>query len=362
MTFPIVPDEASLGARDVDQLMIALLAMTAFFVILVAGPIIYFSFKYRRSNPVNREYNAKGTLKLEIAWTVIPLLIAVGLFLGAASLYFQQRHPPEGAMEIHVVGKQWMWKLQHPQGKREINELHLPLGVPVKLLMTSQDVIHSFYIPAFRVKQDVLPDRFSTVWMVPSKLGTYHLFCTQFCGTSHSRMIGRVIVMTPQDYQRWLISGEQSESPVLTGSRLFRQYGCSGCHVGSPVVRAPSLEGVYGSVVPLEGGRTVIADDRYLRDSILLPNSEVVAGYAPVMPSFQGRISEDDLMALIAYLKSLGGASEGGRVQPLNYSDRPANPVSGNQPLEPRATPTPSAPDGASPQPPTENRSKDKGP
>ncbi len=265
-------------------------------------------------------------------------------------------------MELHVVGKQWMWKIQHPQGKREINELHLPLGVPVKLLMTSQDVIHSFFIPAFRVKQDVLPDRFSTVWMVPSKLGTYHLFCTQFCGTSHSRMVGRVIVMTPTEYQQWLISGEQTESPVQTGARLFRQYGCSGCHVGSPVVRAPSLEGVYGSVVPLEGGRTVIADDRYLRDSILLPNSEVVAGYAPVMPTFQGRISEDDLMALISYLKSLGGGSEGGKTQPLNYSDRPANPATGNQLAEPRTVQGRPGPDGDSPRKPTENRPNEQGP
>ena len=327
MTFPIVPDEASLGAQDVDQLMIALVLMAIFFTALVAGPILFFSFKYRRGNPVNRECNPSETLKIELAWTIIPLLIALGFFGAAASLYFRQRHPPEGALEIHVVGKQWMWKIQHPQGKREINELHVPLGVPVKLLMTSQDVIHSFYIPAFRAKQDVLPGRYSTIWMVPSKLGNYHLFCTQFCGTGHARMVGRVVVMSQPDYQQWLVSGEQSESPVLAGARLFRTLGCSGCHVGSPVVRAPSLDGLYGSVVPLEGGRTVVADERYLRDSILLPNSEVVAGYAPVMPTFQNRISEEDLMALIAYLKSLGAHSGDGTTQPLKYSDRPGNPV-----------------------------------
>ena len=321
MMFPIWPDQASSGAQEVDQLMIALLGMSLFFVLVVAGPIIYFSFKYRRSNPASRVLSFRKTWIIEIAWTVIPLVIAIGFFFVAASIYFRQRHPPADAMEIHVVGKQWMWKIQHPQGKREINELHIPAGIPIKLLMTSQDVIHSFYIPAFRVKQDVLPGRYTSMWFVPRTPGKYHLFCTQYCGEGHARMNGQVFVLPKADYQKWLTSGEQAESPEKEGARLFLQYGCSGCHAGSRVVRAPSLVGLYGSVVPLEGGKTTIADDQYLRDSILLPNSQVVAGYDPVMPSYEGKISEDALFALIAYLKSLGSGAQDGGNQPLTYSD-----------------------------------------
>lgn len=311
MNFPILPEEASLGARQVDNLMIALCIMTAFFIAITAGPILYFAFKYRKGRKVDRNHGPIKTLRFEITWTIFPTIIALGFFAWSAKAYFDQRHPPQSAMEIHVIGKQWMWKVQHPQGKREINELHLPQGVPVKLLMTSQDVIHSFFIPAFRMKQDVLPHRYTTEWMVPTKIGRYHLFCAEYCGTDHSRMIGTVTVMSKAAYEQWLLTGEQSESPVLAGARLFQQLGCSGCHVGSPVVRAPQLTGVYGSVVPLEDGRSVVADERYLRDSILLPGSEVVAGYDPVMPSFEGRISEEQLMALITYLKSLGQKQEG---------------------------------------------------
>ena len=326
MTFPLVPQEASLGAGEVDRLTIALLIMTSFFIVTIASCILWFSFRYRRTNSVNRVRSDRGSTSLEIVWTVIPTLIALGFFSVAASAYFRQRHPPAVTMEIQVIGKQWMWKLQHPQGKREINELHLPEGVPVRLIMTSQDVIHNFSVPAFRIKQDVLPGRYTTLWTVPTRPGTYHLFCTQYCGTDHARMIGSVTVMPRPDYEHWLTSGAQSESPVLRGARLFRQFGCSGCHAGSNVVRAPSLVGVYGSTVPLEGGGTVVADEQYLRDSILLPNLQIVAGYAAVMPSFAGRISEDELLGLIAYLKSLGagGESAGQRVE---YSERAANPA-----------------------------------
>ena len=269
MTFPFVPDEASLGAETVDHLTIALLLVTSFFVVTIAGAILWFSFKYRQTNSVNRVRTEHGTMKLEVTWTVIPILIAFGFFVTAAAIYFPERHPPVAAMEIHVIGKQWMWKLQHPQGKREINELHLPLGVPVKLLMTSQDVIHDFSIPAFRLKQDVLPGRYTTMWMVPSKPGSFHLFCTQYCGTDHARMIGKAIVMSRADYEQWLSTGEQEPGPARRGAELFRQFGCSGCHAGSQVIRAPSLVGVYGSAVPLEGGGTTVADEQYLRDSIL---------------------------------------------------------------------------------------------
>ncbi len=319
--FPIWPEEASTGAREVDQIMIALMVMAFFFIFVVAGPIAYFGFKYRRSSPAHRVITFKKTWILETAWTIIPIGIATGFFVVAASAYFRARHPPDDAMEINVIGKQWMWKFQHPQGKREINTLHLPLGIPVKFVMTSQDVIHSLYIPAFRIKQDVVPGRYTTMWTIPMKLGEYRLYCSQYCGTGHSRMTGAVFVMKKNDYQQWLTSGDQSESPAREGARLFREYGCSGCHAGSRVVRAPSLVGLYGSVVPLKDGKTTTADDQYLRDSILLPESQIVAGYDAVMPSYQGKLSEEALFSLIAYIKSLGSGTETGSNQPLRYSD-----------------------------------------
>ena len=319
--FPIWPEEASSGAREVDQMMIALMVMALFFIVVVAGPIVYFGFKYRRGSPAPRVVKFRKTWVLEIAWTIVPIFIAIGFFVVAASAYFRARHPPSDAMEINVIGKQWMWKFQHPQGKREINQLHLPIGIPVKLVMTSQDVIHSLYIPAFRIKQDVVPGRYTTMWTTPMKLGEYRLYCSQYCGTGHSRMTGAVFVMKKDDYQKWLASGDQSESPAREGARLFRQYGCSGCHAGSRVVRAPSLVGLYGSVVPLQGGTTTTADDQYLRDSILFPGSQIVAGYENVMPSYQGRLSEDALFSLIAYIKSLGSETTTGSNQPLLYSN-----------------------------------------
>ena len=316
MTFPLLPDQASLGAGEVDHLMLWLLGVTVFFLLVTAGPILVFCFRYRRGSKVNRRLGNASGFKLELTWTLIPLLVSLFLFAASAAVYFRQRHSPEDAMEIHVIGKQWMWKVQHPQGKREINELHLPVGIPVKLLMTSQDVIHSFFIPAFRMKQDVLPGWLTTQWFVPTRTGSFHLFCAEYCGTDHSRMIGRVTVMSRPEYEQWLVTGEQDERPALAGARRFRELGCTGCHGGppglvpSPVVRAPNLSGLYGSVVPLESGKMVVADERYLRDSIMLPSSEVVHGYAPVMPSYQGRISQEDLLALIAYLKSLGKESQ----------------------------------------------------
>lgn len=333
MTFPLLPEQASLGAREVDSLTLWLLGVSVFFLLVTAGPIVFFSYRYRRDNPVNRLYSGKGAIFFEIAWTLVPLCIAVGLFGFSASAYFRQRHPPENAMEIHVVAKQWMWKVQHPEGKREIDELHIPLNEPVKLLMVSQDVIHSFFIPAFRIKQDVLPGSYTTEWMTPTKPGRYHLFCAEYCGTDHSRMIGTVTVMPRPEYEQWLTSGEQGESPVLAGARLFRTLGCSGCHVGSPVVRAPSLDGVYGSVVPLAGGKTVVADERYLRDSIVLPASQIVHGYDPVMPTYAGSVSEEELMALITYLKSLGARPHGGGAGTRGAVEASPGSRGGSQPL-----------------------------
>jgi len=298
-------EQASHGAVEVDQVLIVLLLICGFFLLVTAGPILIFAFRYRRSNPVNRVIRRKNTLALELAWTLLPLGLGIGLFAHSAAVYFRQRHAPADAMEIHVIGHQWMWMAQHPNGKREINSLHVPLGVPTRLILATQDVIHSFFIPAFRVKQDAVPGYFTTLWFTPTKEGVYSLFCAEYCGTEHARMIGSVTVMSRADYQAWLQTGQQEESPVSVGARLYHSLGCSGCHEAGGSVRAPSLHRLYGSVVPLERGKTRIADEQYLRDTILLPNLDVTAGYEPVMPSYQGRLTEGELLALIAYLKNL---------------------------------------------------------
>src|ERR1051326_4777043 len=221
--------------------------------------------------------------------------------------YFEIERPPDSAMESDVVGKQWMWKVQHPEGNREINQLHVPVGRTVKLLLTSQDVIHSFYLPEFRIKQDVVPGRYTTEWFQARKIGNFHLFCSEYCGTSHSHMTGNVIVMSPADYQSWLAQGQPDSTLAQSGERLFRELGCSGCHVGNSVVRAPPLEGLFGKPVPLSDGDVVRADEGYLRDSILFPAKQIAAGYTDDMPSFNRKVSEEELLELIAYLKSLAG-------------------------------------------------------
>ena len=243
---------------------------------------------------------------LESGWTLFPLLLSLALFGWGAAAYYHMERPPGDALQVQVVGKQWMWKLQHAEGKKEINELHVPLGRAVTLTLTSQDVIHSFYIPAFRVKQDAVPGRYTAEWFQPTRLGEYHLFCAEYCGTDHSGMIGRIVVMEPAEYQRWLTSGERTEAVALAGERLFHDRGCSGCHSENSQFHAPLLEGVYGKPVPLASGETVTADDRYIRDSILLPAKQISAGYENIMPSYSGQLGEEEIMQLIAYLKSIG--------------------------------------------------------
>lgn len=302
--FHLFPPEASSSAQQVDWLYFGLTAMLIFFTALVFLPIIFFAVRYRRGSKADRSNPSSGSNLLETGWTIFPLLVGLGFFSWGAILYYQIERPPSNALEVQVVAKQWMWKLQHAEGKKEINELHVPLDRDISLTMTSQDVIHSFFVPAFRVKQDVVPGRYTTEWFHPTRLGEYHLFCAEYCGTNHSRMIGRIVVMEPTDYQQWLASGESGESIALEGRRLFRDRGCSGCHEGSRTIHAPPLEGVYGKQVPLASGEIVTADDQYLRDSILLPGKQISAGYENIMPSFTGHISEAEIMKIIAYLKA----------------------------------------------------------
>lgn len=303
--FSLFPERASTVAGRIDTFFHFMVVLCAFVALLVIVLIFYFCIKYRRGSNADRSRLLINNYKLESAWTIVPLGIFIFIFIWGANLFFTIYQPPPGAIEIYVVGKQWMWKIQHPEGQREIDELHVPMGRPVKLTMTSQDVIHDFFIPAFRVKQDVLPGRYTSLWFEATKPGEYHLFCSQYCGTNHSLMVGRVIVMKPADYEKWLKTGTTNESLASAGQRLFQQFGCSGCHGPNSSVHAPKLEGVFGKPVHLQGGETVIADEKYIRDSILLPESHVVAGYMPIMPSFKNQINEEQLLQIIAYIKSL---------------------------------------------------------
>ncbi|WP_267386595.1 cytochrome c oxidase subunit II [Sphingomonas sp. GC_Shp_3] len=298
-------EQASTLAPQVDRIFWMLTGISIAIMLLVGTLVLLFSFRYRRGTNVPRgPVPERLSGEIEIGWTAATLFVFIFLFWFAAALDTEQFKVPKHAMEIHVVAKQWMWKLEHPNGAREINALHVPVGVPVRLVMTSQDVIHSFFVPAFRIKQDVLPGRYVEAWFQASKVGTYHLFCTEYCGTDHSRMIGGIIVQSAADYARWSSAQPQGDSLADQGAKLFVQMGCSGCHGGSAVVRAPSLAGLYGKPVPITGGGFVTADEGYLRDSILMPQKQVVAGYAPIMPAYEGTASEDDVVKLVAYLKS----------------------------------------------------------
>ncbi len=309
MNLPILPAAGSEVARQTDYLYSALLGLSALTMLVVFVPMICFLFKYRRGNKADRRPVQLPQTMMEVTWTVIPIMVFTGLFAWGANVYWTIERPPIDAMEIKVVGKQWMWKIEHPEGNREINELHVPLGRNIKLTIASQDVIHSFFLPEFRIKQDAVPGRYSTLWFNASRLGIYHLFCSEYCGAHHSAMTGRVNVMEPAAYQNWLTQGQPASTLAESGARLYRELGCSGCHDGSTVVRSPPLQGLYGKPVPLESRQLVIADEAYLRDSILLPAKDIAAGYTNAMPSFQGRLSEEQLFEVIEYVKSIGNAS-----------------------------------------------------
>jgi cytochrome c oxidase subunit 2 len=308
--FPLWPVRASTGAGNIDALFIFLLALSAFMCLAIFTMILVFATKYRRRRGVEAE-QIEGSPALEITWSIIPLGIFMVIFAWGAVIYFHERTPPRNASEVYVVAKQWMWKLEHQEGPREINELHVPVGRDVKLIMTSQDVIHSFYVPAFRIKQDVLPGRYTTAWFRASKPGTYHLFCSQYCGTMHSGMIGQVVVMELPQYEAWLSGGGTSGSLAASGDSLFQQLGCSTCHRSDAQGRGPNLVGLFGKPVHLEDGRTVIADENYIRQCIVSPATNIPSGFKPIMPVFAGLVSEEQLTALVAYIKSLSPAPSG---------------------------------------------------
>ncbi len=308
---PLFPEQASTIAPDVDHLLYFLLAVAVFFTVGIFGAIFYFAVRYRRRSEQELPNPVHGGLTLEILWSVIPFGLTMVMFTWGASIYFTEARPPSDALSLYVVGKQWMWKLEHMEGQREINELHVPLGRAVKLTMTSEDVIHSFFIPAFRMKQDVLPGKYSTLWFKPTKAGKYHLFCAEYCGARHSGMIGWIHVMEPQEYQNWLTGGAAEGSLASAGEKLFEGLACNNCHHPDGSGRCPTLVGLFGKTVQLAGGGMVKADEAYIRESILRPQAKVVAGYQPIMPTFQGLVTEEDVLRLVEYIKSLGTKPEG---------------------------------------------------
>jgi len=322
--FPLFPERASALAGQVDGLYFFLVAVSAFFTVLIFATIFVFAVKYRRENHPHAE-QIEGSLPLELTWTLIPLGICMIFFAWGSLIYFQEGRPPKGAMEVYAVAKQWMWKFEHETGQREINTLHVPIGRDVKMIMSSQDVIHSFFVPAFRIKQDVLPGRYTSTWFHPTKIGTYHLFCAEYCGTQHSGMIGEVIVMDPSAYQAWLVSGGSAGALSASGQQVFQQMGCATCHRADTQGRGPNLEGVFGKQVMLDDGRTVTADENYIRESILNPAVKVVAGFKPIMPTYQGQVSEETLAELVSYIKSLSQTQEAGTPKAGNPASETGN-------------------------------------
>jgi cytochrome c oxidase subunit 2 len=303
--FPLFPESASSIAGRVDALYFFLLAIAAFFSLLIAGLIVFYAVKYHRRSPGAVGAAFHGGMILEITWTIVPLIITMVIFVWGASVFFAMTHPPDDALNIYVVGKQWMWKFQHLDGQREINELHVPVERNIRLIATSEDVIHDVFVPAFRLKVDVIPGRYVTLWFRATKPGRYHLFCAEYCGTKHSGMTGEVIVMAPADYQAWLSGGTPGGSLADAGQKLFADLACNTCHRPDAQGRGPVLDGLLGKTVSLQSGGTIVADEAYLRESILNPSAKVTAGYQPIMPTFQGLVSEDQLLQLIEYIKSL---------------------------------------------------------
>lgn len=304
--FPLFPDRATELAGQVDALYFTFLGISAFFSALIALLVIYFAVRYRRRSRDEVGRPEKAGIWLEITWSVIPLIILLVMFAWGAKVYVAAYRAPADAVEYFVTGKQWMWKFQHPEGEREINHLHVPAGQSIRLTMTSEDVIHSFFVPAFRVKADVLPGRYTSVWFKAEKTGTFQLFCAEYCGAEHSLMIGSITVMEPADYEAWLTGADKGPSVLASGRELFQAKACNTCHRPDTAAQAPILHGLYGKEVELETGETRLVDANYIRDSILNPTAEIVKGYKPLMPTYQGQLSEEEILQLISYIKSLG--------------------------------------------------------
>jgi len=309
-SIPLFPEQASTMAARVDNLYFFMVATSGFFAVLVTLLVIVFAIRFRRRSPDGVGEPIHGSLALELIWTGIPFVLAMVMFVWGASVYFALARMPDEALDIYAVGKQWMWKFQHREGQREINELHVPVNTPVRVILTSEDVLHDLYFPSFRTKIDAIPGRYTQLWFNATDVGTYHIFCAEYCGTRHSGMIGRVVVMPQNEYEAWLGGGATEGTLAQRGEKLFSQFACITCHRADSQGRGPLLNGVFGHAVSLASGNTVIADAAYVRESILNPTAKVVAGFAPIMPTFQGQVSEEQLLALTEYIKSLPSSQQ----------------------------------------------------
>ena len=310
---PLFPEQASSFAWQIDALYFYLIAISVFFIVIIVAAIFIFGIKYREREKFATGAEIHGSIALETFWSIVPFIISMTIFLSGAIVYYNQYRMPEDAMEIYVVGKQWMWKIQHGTGQREINELHIPVGQKIKLTMTTEDVLHDFFVPGFRTKMDVVPGRYTYLWFEPTKPGKYHLFCAEYCGLNHSGMGGYVYVMEQRDFDNWLSGNVSGQTPVQAGQDLFEnKLGCASCHQLNNQGRGPTLTGIYGKDVRLTTGQTVLADDEYIRNSILNPQGQIVENYQPIMPTFKGQVTEEQLVQLVTYIKSLGGNSTTG--------------------------------------------------
>jgi cytochrome c oxidase subunit II len=304
--FPFIPESASTLSGEVDAVYFYISGVTVFFTLLISTVVIFFVIRYRRRNAFEIPRPIEGSTTLETLWSVIPLLIAMSIFVWGAKLYFAEYRPPKNALEVYVVGKQWMWKFQHSTGQREINELHIPVGRKIKLIMASEDVIHDVFVPAFRIKADVVPGKYTSEWFEATKPGRYHFFCAEYCGMNHSGMGGWVVVMEPSEFDNWLSGNTNQMSPAAAGQQMYESLGCASCHgANGEGGRGPALLGLFGGKALLSGNQTVQADETYVRESILNPQAKIVSGFGPIMPSFQGQVNEEQLLQLVAFVKSL---------------------------------------------------------
>jgi cytochrome c oxidase subunit 2 len=316
------PESASSVSGEVNLFFALMILVCGVVALAIAAFLIYSAIRYRRRHPNEMGSQIRNYIPAEAAWIIVPFFAFMGMFAWGAKLYFDIERPPDNAITMYAVGKQWMWKIQHPEGQREINELHLPVGKPVKLILTSEDVIHSFFVPAFRTKQDAVPGRYTVTWFQPTRAGKYHLFCAEYCGTKHSGMIGYVYAMEPREYQAWLTQGAAEGSLASQGEKFFHQFGCSNCHHFDGAGRCPNLRDLYNRPVQIAGGETVIADETYIRESILNPNAKIVYGFqANIMPNFTGQLTEEQVLALVSYIKALGPPP--GAQQPSNSGTSP---------------------------------------
>jgi cytochrome c oxidase subunit II len=337
--FPLFPEQASSVAQYVDGLYLGLVAITGVVSLLVWLVIFVFAIKYRRRPDNELAQEQEPPAALEATWIIIPTIIFMLIFVAGAWVFFRMQRVPSNALEVYATGRQWMWKFQHPSGQREINTLHVPVGRPIKITMASEDVIHSLWFPSMRVKADVLPNRYRTLWFEATKVGRYHIFCAEYCGTLHSGMIGWVEVMEPTAYQRWLAGGTEG-SLASQGEKLFEKYACNTCHMQTSGARGPNLAGLYGKTVALADGKSVVADENYIRESILNPQAKIAAGFQPIMPTFQGQVNEDDLLRLLAYVRT------------LNTEQPQTTPVESAQSMATSAGATPSSPGAGGSSPP----------